>query len=165
MSSATTTSRAAREGKYLAFRLGNQEYGLEILKVHEIVGATGITRVPRAPWGMRGVITVRGRVVPVISLRDRFGMPSRPETNEASIVIVESIVDGEEMQAGLLVDMVTEVVNLAAPEITHRATVNGPGAGDHVMGTGLLGDRMVVLLDADTVVAAAEVAAVMLTAC
>jgi len=91
------------EGKYLTFKLAGEEYGLEILKVKEIIGMMDITGVPLTPSFVRGVINLRGKVIPVIDLRAKFGMESTEETDETCIIVVEIVIDGNETQTGILV--------------------------------------------------------------
>jgi purine-binding chemotaxis protein CheW len=105
------------QGKYLTFRLGSEEYGLEILKVREIIGIMDITRLPRTPGFVRGVINLRGRVIPVIDLRLRFGM-SEKEYDEKTCIIVVEIRDGDlNILMGVIVDSVSEVLSLSAEDL------------------------------------------------
>src|SRR3569623_746978 len=104
-------------GKYLTFRLVNEEYGLEILKVREIIGLMTITPVPRAPEYIRGVINLRGKIIPVVNLRTKFGMESTEDTDETCIIVVDVTADGESVDMGILVDSVSEVLDIAAGNI------------------------------------------------
>ena len=97
------TPTAAHMGRYLSFRLAGEEYGLEILKVQEIIGMLNVTRVPRTPDWVRGVINLRGRVIPVIDARRKFGMPAEPDTEKTCIIIVHVGAAERRAQLGLVV--------------------------------------------------------------
>lgn len=102
-----------KEGKYLTFALGAEEYGLEILKVREIIGYMEITAVPQTPHYVKGVINLRGQVIPVIDLRSKFGMETKEITEESCIIVVEIHQDGREFSTGVVVDKVEEVLDIA----------------------------------------------------
>lgn len=108
----------SKEGKYLTFELAGEEYGLEILKVKEIIGIMKITSIPRMPTYMKGVINLRGKVIPVIDLRLKFGMEPI-EYNERTCIIVVDIADGMQnsLMMGIVVDSVSEVLNIGAEDI------------------------------------------------
>lgn len=162
MATASTTARTAQAGKFLTFILGDQEYGVEILKVQEIKSLTGLTRVPRAPEYMRGVLNLRGRTIPVVSLRRKFEIPTVFDTERTCIVVVEVQAGRREAVVGIVVDEVAEVLNIAEarigppPHFSHNLEDT-----DLVSGTGQLEDKVVVLLDIDQVLDEAEIAAVM----
>lgn len=113
-SAATGTRDLA--AKYLTFRLGTEEYGIEILRVREIIGLMDITPVPRTQSYVRGVINLRGRIIPVLDLRLRFDMEAVADTEETSIIVVDTDAS-ESSQMGLLVDGVCEVLDITAEEI------------------------------------------------
>ena len=104
-------------GKYMTFKLGDEVYGLEILSVREIIGLMTITKMPRAPEHIRGVINLRGRVIPVMDLRARFGMAPCEPTDQAVIIVVHCRLAGRELTMGLLVDLVLEVANIDGSQI------------------------------------------------
>ena len=106
-------SAASVGGKFLTFFLAGEEYGIEILKVHEIIGMMAITTVPRTPKFIRGVINLRGKVIPIVDLRLKFGMESRDQTAETCIIVVN--VEG--LKIGIVVDQVSEVLNIDGSEI------------------------------------------------
>ena len=106
-----------RAGKYLTFKLADEEYGFEILKVKEIIGMMDITKVPRTPDFVRGVVNLRGKVIPVIDLRTKFGLESTGDTDETCIIVVEVAHNGESLQTGILVDTVSEVLDIMGKEI------------------------------------------------
>lgn len=106
-----------RGGKYLTFRLGDEEYGVEILKVKEIIGLLPITAVPRTPEFIRGVLNLRGKIIPVLDLRQKFGMGQAPDTELTCVVVVDARLNGISALMGVLVDTVSEVVDISADEI------------------------------------------------
>lgn len=141
-----------RAGKYLTFFLAGEEYGLEILKVSEIIGMQSITRVPRTPDFVRGVINLRGKVIPITDLRVKFGMDSS-STEESCIIVVQM----RDVQTGIVVDRVSEVVALTEAEIADSPEFGAGVDTDLLLGIGKSGDRVKLLLDIDKVLAASEV--------
>ncbi len=105
------------QGKYLTFQLGNEEYGLEILKVREIIGIMDITRLPRTPDFVKGVVNLRGKVIPVIDLRLRFGMHEREYDEKTCIIVVEVREAGLNILMGIIVDSVSEVLNVTLEDL------------------------------------------------
>lgn len=106
-----------RGGKYLTFMLGDEEYGVEILKVKEIIGLMDITTVPRTPHFVRGVVNLRGRIIPVLDLRKKFGMGAVEDTEFTCIVVVDARIRDASLLMGVLVDTVSEVVDIASDDI------------------------------------------------
>jgi len=104
-------------GKYMTFQLAREVYGLEILAVREIIGLMEITRVPRTPDFLRGVINLRGRVIPVVDLRIKFGMAAVEATDQTVIIVVQCQVEGRALTMGLLVDQVLEVASIDAAQL------------------------------------------------
>jgi purine-binding chemotaxis protein CheW len=151
-SAATLTS--TRAGKYLTFYLAGEEYGLEILKVSEIIGLQPITRVPRMPEFVRGVINLRGKVIPITDLRMKFGMGA--EDSEDSCIIV---VQMRGIQTGIVVDRVSEVVAIAEADIEDAPSFGSGIRTEFLLGIGKAGGRVKLLLDIDKVLATAEIAA------
>ena len=150
-SAVVTTSRA---GKYLTFFLGGEEYGLEILKVSEIIGLQPITRVPRMPDFVRGVINLRGKVIPITDLRRKFGM-SIEGTTDSCIIVVQML----GIQTGIVVDRVSEVVAIAAGDIEDAPTFGAGIRTEFLLGIGKTGGRVRLLLDIDKVLASSEIEA------
>src|SRR6185312_4643196 len=107
----------ARAGKYLTFRLGREEFGIQVRHVREIMGVQDITPVPGTPAHLKGVISLRGKIVPVVDLRVRFAFPDAPFAPTTCIVVVQVEQDGELALIGLIVDIVCEVLNIAANDI------------------------------------------------
>lgn len=104
-------------GKYLTFSIADEHFGLEILKVVEIIGVIQFTRVPRCPEYMKGVINLRGKIIPVVDLRMKFGLPEIPYDEKTCTIITKVSIGGEEIAIGMIVDTVLEVVNFDASQI------------------------------------------------
>jgi purine-binding chemotaxis protein CheW len=145
-----TTAELGRRlaGKYMTFQLAREEYGLEILKVREIIGLLEITRVPRTREFVRGVINLRGKVIPVIDLRLKFEMERCETTEQTVIIVVQCQVDGRPLTMGLLVDQVLEVLTIGADDIEPSPSL-GHAALDEgfILGVGKHDKRIVFLLD------------------
>ena len=137
----------AKEGKFLTFALGHEEYGLEILQVREIIGLMDITAVPQVPMYVKGVINLRGKVIPVIDLRLKFGMKSIDYTNETCVIVlnVNSIL------MGIIVDRVCEVVDIAQDHIEATPTFGARLNTDFITGMGKVGDKVKILLNIEKV--------------
>lgn len=139
-------------GKFLSFYLSKEEYGMAILKVREIIGMVDVTPLPRTPDFVRGVINLRGKIIPVIDLRMKFGMQPAEYTNETCIVVVDVVRDADSMlQVGCIVDTVCEVLNVDAEQF-EPAPRCAHGSGDYVAGLGKLEDRVLILLDIEKVI-------------
>ncbi len=145
-----------KEGKYLTFALGSEEYGLEILKVREIIGYMDITAVPQTPHYIKGVINLRGQVIPVVGLRAKFGMERTDVTEESCIIVVEVNRDGAKSNTGLAVDRVSEVVDIAGSDIERAPQFGSSVNTDFILGMGKIGDSVKILLDIDQVLADVE---------
>ncbi len=144
-------------GKYMTFKLADEEYGLEILKVREIIGLMDITRVPRTREFIRGVINLRGKVEPVVDLRLKFGMEKIEATDQTVIIVVQYSFEGSEFTMGILVDEVLEVLNISSEQIEPPPNF-GTGAidSDFILGVGKHDKRVIFLLDIDKVLTAEE---------
>jgi purine-binding chemotaxis protein CheW len=157
---------AALAGKYMTFQLAQEVYGLQILRVREIIGLMDITRVPRAPPFVRGVINLRGRVIPVVDLRQKFGMPPVEATEQTVIIVVQVEAAGRSLTMGVLVDLVLEVLDVQAGAIEPAPDLGSAQiAGDVILGVGKAGKHVVFLLDIAHVLTQHEVGAVSRTAC
>ena len=141
-----------KEGKYLTFALGNEEYGLEILKVREIIGYMDITAVPQTPHHVKGVINLRGQVIPVIDLRSKFGMETA-EITEESCIIVEVNQSKGNFSTGVAVDNVQEVLDIAGKDIENAPQFGSTVKTDFILGMGKIGNSVKILLDIDKVLA------------
>jgi purine-binding chemotaxis protein CheW len=136
------------DGKYLTFKLANEEYGVEILKVR---GIMDITAVPKMPEAMKGVINLRGKVVPVIDLRLKFGLEEAEYTEQTCIIVVDV---GREV--GIIVDTVSEVLDLPAKNIEAPPTMGADVDTTFIMGMGKVGEAVKILLDIDKVMSGGE---------
>ncbi len=144
-------------GKYMTFKLAEEEYGLEILKVREIIGLMDITRVPRTPDYIRGVINLRGKVIPVVDLRLKFGMERAEATDQTVIIVVQYSVRGQGFTMGILVDEVLEVLSIAAEQIEPTPSFgDAAGETDFILGVGKSDRRVIFLLDIGRILTAEE---------
>jgi purine-binding chemotaxis protein CheW len=152
-------SKSRKAGKYLTFKLANEEYGLEILKVREIIGLMEITKVPRTPDYIRGVINLRGKVIPVMDLRVKFLMEKTEDTNETCIIVVDVTRGDHSVLMGTLVDSVSEVLDIAAGEIEDAPSFGTDVNTDFILGMGKTRDKVIILLDIDQVMASEDLSA------
>lgn len=143
-----------RGGKFLTFFLAGEEYGLEILKVHEIIGMMSITSVPRTPRYVKGVINLRGKVIPVVDLRLKFGMESKEQTAETCIIVVQA----NSVETGIIVDNVSEVLDIVTEEIEDAPSFGATVNSDYILGIGKSEGRVKLLLDIDSVLSMEDVA-------
>jgi purine-binding chemotaxis protein CheW len=150
----------ARAGKYLTFALGHEEYGLEILKVREIIGFMDITAVPQTPGYVKGVINLRGQVIPVIDLRAKFGMPTTEKTEETCIIVVEITQQGRKFSTGIVVDHVSEVLDIEGENIEDAPQFGSTVDTAFILGMGKVGESVKILLDIDKVLTGAELAGI-----
>ncbi|MCP4704817.1 MAG: purine-binding chemotaxis protein CheW [candidate division Zixibacteria bacterium] len=145
-----------RAGKYLTFRLAAEEYGLEILKVREIIGLMNITQVPRTPDYIRGVINLRGKVIPVLDLRNKFGMGVTEDTEETCIIVVDVRLDGESVLMGTVVDAVSEVLDIMENEIEDAPSFGTNVDTEFILGIGKVKNDVKILLDINEVLTAID---------
>ncbi|MBN1824889.1 MAG: purine-binding chemotaxis protein CheW [Candidatus Eisenbacteria bacterium] len=145
-------------GKYMTFKLAAEEYGLEILKVREIIGLMDITEVPRTADFIRGVINLRGKVIPVVDLRLKFGMPKAEATDQTVIIVVQYSSRGQDVTMGILVDEVMEVMDIPAEQIDPPPSF-GSNATDteFILGVGKAEKRVIFLLEIGKVLSTDEV--------
>jgi len=155
-----TTGSSTAAGKHMCFQLGAENYGLPILDVREIIGLMPITAVPRAPSFVRGIINLRGKVIPVIDLRLQFGMEESPATDQTVIIVVQCSVDGLPLTMGLLVDRVLEVLAIGADQIEPPPSFGVANSAEFLLGVGKAGQRVVFLLDIARLLSARERAVV-----
>ncbi len=142
----------AHEGQFVTFSLAEEEYGLDVSLVQELIAYRGYTRIPSVPEFIRGVINLRGTIVPVVDLRIKLGMEERPADKFTVIVILE--VAGRTM--GVIVDGVNEVVELSAENIQPTPAFSNAIRADFINGVAQLGESMLILLDIDKVLSAEE---------
>lgn len=147
------------EGKYLTFALANEEFGLSILKVREIIGYMEVTVVPQIPDYARGVINLRGKVIPIIDLRIRFGMPEITQSERTCIIVVEvSAPQDEVVLVGIVVDAVSEVITIKAAEIEPPPSFGNDAGSQYILGMAKTDKGVKILLEIDRVINAAELA-------
>jgi purine-binding chemotaxis protein CheW len=146
-------------GKFLTFTLAEEEYGIGILKVKEIIGMMPITSVPRTPEFVKGVINLRGKVIPVMDLRVKFGMASIDYTDRTCIIVVEIDTDDMTIQIGIVVDTVSEVLNIKQEEIEDAPSFGTRLDTDYILGMAKIDSGVKILLDIDRVLSAKEIQA------
>jgi len=154
------TAFADLAGKYLTFKLDAEEFGLEILKVQEIIKMMDITRVPRTPAFVRGVINLRGKVIPVVDLRLKFEMEKREGTDKTCIIVVTVRRGTGSVVMGIIVDAVSEVLDVPGEKIEPPPEFGGVVDTSFILGMGKVGDRVVTLMDVDKVLSHQDVAEV-----
>jgi len=147
-----------REGKYLTFSLASEEYGIGILKVKEIIGMMKTTPVPQTPEFIKGVINLRGKVIPVIDLRLRFGMEAIDYTDRTCIIVVEIQGESTRLHTGIVVDSVSEVLNIKGSDIEDTPTFGTRLNTDYILGMAKLGGGVKILLDIDRVLNGGDLA-------
>jgi len=140
-----------REGKYLTFSLAGEEYGIVILKVKEIIGMMPITSVPKTPFYIKGVINLRGKVIPVADLRLKFDMSEMDYTERTCIIVVEIREGNGNILMGIVVDSVSEVLNIKNGEIEDTPTFGTQMDTDYILGMAKTGGGVKILLDIDKV--------------
>lgn len=150
---------ADKEGKYLTFSLANEEYGIGILKIKEIIGMMSITTVPRTPEFMKGVINLRGKVIPVIDLRLRFKMEPMDYTDRTCIIVVEIGTQAGTVQIGAVVDSVSEVLNVVGNDIEETPSFGTKLDTGYILGMAKMEGGVKILLDIDKVLNDEEIAA------
>jgi len=150
---------ADKEGKYLTFTLANEEYGIGILKIKEIIGMMPITTVPQTPTFVKGVINLRGKVIPVVDLRLRFGMEAIDYTERTCIIVVEISGQTGIVLIGIVVDSVSEVLNIKAEDIEETPTFGTALDTGYILGMAKMEKGVKILLDIDQVLSANEIAA------
>ena len=136
----------------VGFQLGNEEYGIDILKVQEINRVTEITKIPQSPEFIEGVINLRGNVIPIIDLRKRFHMPEREHDRQTRIVVGEI----EERTVGFIVDAVSEVIRLPSNTVEPPPEIVSDEKAAYILGVGKLEDRLLMLLDIDKILTGSE---------
>ncbi len=129
----------------VTFSIGDEEFGVDILKVQEIIRTMEITKVPRAPEFVEGVINLRGKVIPIIDLRRRFGLSPRSHDKDTRIIVIEI----NKMIVGFVVDSVSEVLRIPASTVEPPPPVVAGLESDYISGVGKLEDRLLILLDLD----------------
>ena len=145
-----------RAGKYLVFHLGNEEFGIRVLKVREIMGIQEITAVPQMPAHVKGVINLRGKIIPVIDLRLKFRLPAAEYTQRTCIIVTQVQGEASQLVMGVVVDGVSEVLNLSAAEIEDTPDFGEGFAGRYLLGMAKVKGKVKILLDIDQVLSTQE---------
>ena len=153
----TMKAMVDREGKYLSFTLAKEEYGIGILKVKEIIGMMPITTVPRTPGFVKGVINLRGKVIPVVDLRLKFGMEEMAYTERTCIIVVEIAGASGPVLIGIVVDAVSEVLNVKGTDIEDTPTFGAKLDTDYILGMAKMNGGVKILLEINKVLGAEEV--------
>ena len=148
---------ADREGKYLTFTMANEEYGIGILKIKEIIGMMPVTPVPQTPEFVKGVINLRGKVIPVVDLRLRFSIEAIEYTERTCIIVVEMAGQAGTVQIGIVVDAVSEVLNIKGEDIEDTPTFGAKLNTDYILGMAKMEGGVKILLDIDRVLNAEEI--------
>jgi len=144
-------NQSINEGKYLTFSLEEEEYGIAIVKVKEITQMMNVTPVPHTPSYVKGVVNLRGKVIPVMDLRVRFNMPEIEYTDRTCIIVVEIYADDEMIQVGNVVDSVTEVLNVTEENIDDTPTFGTKVDTEFILGLANIEGSVKILLDTDKV--------------
>jgi len=145
-----------RAGKYLTFHLGTEEFGIRVMQVREIIGIQDITRVPQTPVYMKGVINLRGKVTPVICLRQKFGMPEAEYTQRTCIIVVQITSEAGPVIVGTIVDGVSEVATVAAADIEDTPDFGNSSDTPYILGMAKSKGRVRILLDIDAALSAQD---------
>jgi purine-binding chemotaxis protein CheW len=152
----TVKATALKEGKYLTFTLAEEEYGIGILKVKEIIGMMPITSVPQTPEFVKGVINLRGKVIPVMDLRLKFGMAEMDYTERTCIIVVEIDGPAGTVMIGIVVDSVSEVLNIKGDNVEDAPTFGAKLDTQYILGMAKMEGDVKILLDIDRVLSAEE---------
>lgn len=158
MSTNPTTTGDANENKFLSFRIGKEEFGVEILRVREIIGVIDVTPLPQTPDYVKGVINLRGKIIPVIELRTKLGLPPKEYTEETCIIVVEVSDGGDErFHMGVIVDSVSEVIDIPRDNIEASPRFGNGLNTSYILGMGKVKEQVLILLDIDRVMTQADI--------
>lgn len=152
----TASAAVNLAGKYLTFKLADEEYGLEILKVREIIGLLPITSLPRTPMFVRGVINLRGKVIPVVDLRRKFALDSTTDTEQTCIIVVDVAGQFGSIQIGIIVDSVSEVLDIKGEEIEEPPAFGSSVDTAFILGMAKAKGSVKILLNIEKVLSQAE---------
>ena len=147
------TTLAAGTRQYITFKLGDEVFAVDVAHVREVLDLTPITRVPTAPPAMRGVVNVRGKAVPVVDLRAKFGLPAAAVGRQTRILVLELVLDGEPLVVGGQADSVREVIELDAAQIAPGPRIATRWRSELVLGMTRRGDDFVIILDVEQIFA------------
>lgn len=157
-------STITQPGQYITFRLGDELFAVNVAQVREVLDLTPITKVPTAPAFMRGVVNVRGSAIPVVDLRQRFGLPPNAETVNTRILVLELEIEGEPAVLGGIADSVHEVIELEPANIAPPPTIAMRWRSEFIHGIGKRGEDFIILLDLNAVFSASEMSSIQATA-
>jgi purine-binding chemotaxis protein CheW len=143
----TTTSDGDAIRQLISFTVGSEEYGLELLRVKEVIRVRQITWLPKAPTCVKGIINLRGDVIPIVDLRDRFGLASAEQTASSRVIVVE--IGGRSV--GMVVDSASQVVRVPADQFDPPPPVWGAGTRDFITAVGKTGERLILMIDVDAI--------------
>jgi len=146
--------------QYMTFKLGNELFAINVAQVREVLEVSTITKVPTAPDYMRGVVNVRGKAIPVVDLRLRFGLPPAPDSVNTRVIVMELQLDGETTVLGGIADSVHEVIELDAASINPPPRIAMRWRTEFIRGLGQRGDDFIIILDVNAVFASGELALV-----
>jgi len=153
-------AQAAENIQFLTFKLGEEVYGVDVLQVREVLDAVPVTKVPRSPDFMLGVINLRGSVVPVVDMRRKFGMPSADKNRDNCIVVMEISMEGEATVIGALADAVEEVLELSSGQIEPAPKLGTRLNTEFIRGMGKRDEQFIILLEVDRIFSADELSVV-----
>jgi purine-binding chemotaxis protein CheW len=149
-----TPTDSELEGKYLTFALSEEHYGVHILKVQEIIGVMHITRVPASPQYLKGVINLRGKIIPVVDLREKFNLETVPYDDKTCIIVVDVMLADKRINIGVIVDTVVEVVHFTSDDLETAPDFGHTLSANFIQGMGRAAEnRVVILIDIDKVLA------------
>ncbi len=146
----------AQGGKYLTFALSNETYGIPLQKAKEIIGMLDITHIPKTQGYIKGVVNLRGKIIPIMDLRLKFGMDGKPYTDRTCVIVIEVNVTNNRRLIGLVVDTVAEVVNIQKSEI-ETPGYDAQIEGDFLMGLGKLRDKVILIIDIEKILNREEI--------
>lgn len=146
--------------QYMTFKLGNELFAINVAQVREVLEVPTITKVPTSPDYMRGVVNVRGKAIPVVDMRLRFGLPVAPDTVSTRIIVMELLLDGETTVLGGMADSVHEVIELDPSNINPPPSIAMRWRTEFIQGMGRRGDDFIIILDVNAVFASEELALV-----
>jgi len=152
--------RTLKGGKFLTFLMANEKYGLEILKVREIIGMMDITPVPTTPAFIRGVINLRGKIIPVVDLRLKFGMEAKEDRQRTCIIVVQLSRSAQDLTMGIIVDEVSDVLDIDHDQIEPPPVFGADIRTDFILGMGKVDQKVVTMLDINRVLTEPEIALV-----
>lgn len=159
LSQENQVQKANREGKYLTFTLAGEDYGVVIFKVKEIIGMMTVTSVPQTPAWVKGVINLRGKVIPVTDLRLKFGMDAMDYTDRTCIIVMEIMTADNPLLMGIVVDSVSEVLSIRGADIEDAPDFGSRLETEYIMGMAKTGGGVKILLDIDKVLTRADLSA------